>query len=276
MNTVQNKVSAVIVNYCTPDLVKTCVQSLRQWQVAEDDQIIVVDNASPDGSLARLRKELGDIKILDSGQNKGLSWGINIGAKEATCEYLLILNPDTCFIDDSIKTAFDVFENNPDIGLIGLDLVYPDGQRQFSARHFYSIIDIFARRLPIGRYWPFRKKLARHMMFSAWEDGKPFEADWVMGTGFIIRRTLFQKIGCMNESYFIYMEDVDLCTRVWLSGSRIVCVPDARLVHHHQRSSASGVFSWAGRTHLKSLLTYFRKYRIPLLVPPTVDTILRH
>jgi GT2 family glycosyltransferase len=275
MNDLQHKVSAIIVNYCTPDLAKTCVQSLREWKVANDDQIFVVDNASPDNSLSRLRAELCDVRVLDAGYNGGASCGINIGAREATCEYLLILNPDTYFIDDSIKLAFDVFEKNPDVGLIGLDLIYPDGRRQFSARRFYSVIDILARRLPIGRYWPLKGKLDSHMMFSAWEGDTPFNADWVMGTGFIIRRDLFQRIGRMDESYFIYMEDVDLCARVWLSGSRVVCVPNARLVHHHQRSSASGIFSWAARTHIKSLLTFSRKYRIPFFVTPTMDTIRR-
>ena len=275
MNDIQGKVGVVIVNYCTPDMVKTCVQSLRRWQVAKDDQIIVVDNASPDGSLTRLREELHGIRILDAGRNGGASYGINIGAKEITSEYLLVLNPDTYFIDDSISLAINVFEEQPDVGLIGLDLIYPDSIRQFSARRFYSIIDIISRRLPIGRYWPFKEKLDRHMMVSAWERDLPFNADWVMGTGFVIRRDLFQRIGCMDDSYFIYMEDVDLCARVWLSGSRVVCVPNARLVHHHQRSSASGIFSWAARTHIKSLLTFSRKYRVPLFVSPTTDTIKR-
>jgi len=273
MNSVQNKVSAVIVNYCTPDLTKTCVQSLRQWKIARDDQIIVVDNASPDGSLARLREELDGIKVLDAGRNGGASYGVNIGAKEALCEYLLVLNPDTYFIDDSINIALNVFEEKADVGLIGLDLIYPDGCRQFSARRFYSVMDILARRLPIGRYWPFNVKLDKHMMRSAWEGDTPFDADWVMGTGFIIRRDLFHRIGCMDDSYFLYMEDVDLCARVWLSGSRVVCVPNARLVHHHQRSSASGIFSWAARTHIKSLLTFSRKYRVPLFISPSPNTI---
>ena len=275
MDSAKNKVSVIIVNYCTPDSTMTCVQSLREWKIANEDQIFVVDNASPDNSLAHLRSELHNIKVLDSGRNGGACYGINTGAKEATCEYMMVINPDTYFIDDSIKLAFNVFEEQPDVGLIGLDLIYPDGRRQFSGRRFYSAIDILARRLPIGRYWPLRERVDRHLMHTDWERGVPFNADWVMGTGFIVRRNLFQHIGCMDEAYFIYMEDVDLCARVWLSGSRVVCVPNARLVHHHQRSSASGIFSWAGRTHIKSLLTFMRKYRVPLLVPPTTETIKR-
>jgi GT2 family glycosyltransferase len=276
MDSAQNKLSVIIVNYCTPDLTKKCVQSLREWKIANDDQICVVDNASPDNSLVSLRAELDNIKVLDSGRNGGACYGINTGAREATCEYIMVINPDTYFIDDSIKLAFKVFKEQPDVGLIGLDLIYPDGRRQYSGRRFYSVIDILARRLPIGRYWPLNKRVDRHLMLSDWERGASFNADWVMATGFIIRRNLFQHIGYMDESYFIYMEDVDLCARVWLSGSRVVCVPNARLVHHHQRRSASGIFSWAGRTHLRSLLTFSRKYRVPLLVPPTTGTIKRN
>jgi GT2 family glycosyltransferase len=268
------KLSAVIVNYCTPDLTKVCVQSILKWHIA--DEVVVVDNASPDGSFERLQADLGyNVKVVSSGNNKGASYGINIAAKEAAGQYLLVLNPDTYFIDDSIKLALQALDERPDVGLIGLDLIYPDGRRQFSARRFYSVLDIIGRRLPLGRYGPMKGRLDEHMMILAWESAEPFDADWVMGTGFIIRRDLFQRIGGMDESYFLYMEDVDLCARVWHSGARVVCVPNARLVHHHQRSSASGPFSWAGRTHLKSLFTFARKYRVPLFRPPSVNTIRR-
>jgi len=267
--TVKDRVSVVIVNYRTPDLTRTCVQSLRKWQVAEDDQIIVVDNASPDDSLNRIRNELPGIRLVDGGRNGGFSYGINVGFKYVTNEYLLVLNPDTYFVDDSLHHAVDLLDRQPDVGMIGLDLINPDGSRQFSARRFYTVLDILGRRLPIGRYWPFKGRVNNHMMTSAWDRAIPFEADWVMGTGFIIRKDFFERIGLMDESYFLYMEDVDLCARVWSAGSKVMCIPNARLVHDHQRSSASGPFSKAGRMHLKSLSTFAAKYRLPLFVPPS-------
>ena len=96
-----------------------------------------------------------------------------------------------------------------------------------------------------------------------------------MGTGFIIRRELFERIGRMDEAFFLYMEDVDLCARVWGVGYRVVCVPGARLVHDHQRSSAAGPFSNAGKRHLQSLSIFAKKYRLPLFTPPTPARILR-
>lgn len=266
---VKDRISVVIVNYRTPDLTKTCVQSLRKWQVAEDDQIIVVDNASPDDSLERIQRELPGIRLVDGGRNGGFSYGINVGFKYVTNEYLLVLNPDTYFVDDSLQRAVSLLDQRPDVGMIGLDLINPDGSRQFSARRFYSVLDIIGRRLPIGKYWPIKARVSRHMMTSAWDQSEPFEADWVMGTGFVIRKDFFERIGLMDESYFLYMEDVDLCARVWSAGAKVMCIPNARLVHDHQRSSASGPLSRAGRMHLKSLSIFAQKYRLPLFSPPS-------
>jgi GT2 family glycosyltransferase len=269
------KLSIIIVNYRTPDLTKTCVQSILKWNIADEDQVIVVDNASPDNSLERLQTELLGVKVISSGYNGGASYGVNFGEKEASGEYLLILNPDTRFVDDSAKMAIEFMDKNPDVGLVGLGLIYPDGRRQFSTRRFYSVLDIIARRSLAGRYWPLKRRVDKHLMVPLWNSELPFEADWIMGTGFIIRHDLFQRIGGMDDSYFLYMEDVDLSARVWLAGSRVMCVPNARLVHDHQRASASGIFSKAGRIHLKSLFTFMRKYRVPLINPPSVKTILR-
>jgi len=270
---VKDRISVVIVNYRTPDLTKTCVQSLRKWQVAEDDQIIVVDNASPDDSLERIQRELPGIRLVDGGRNGGFSYGINVGFKYVTNEYLLVLNPDTYFIDDSLQRAVSLLDQRPDVGMIGLDLINPDGSRQFSARRFYSVLDIIGRRLPIGKYWPIKARVNRHMMTSAWDQSEAFEADWVMGTGFVIRKDFFERIGLMDESYFLYMEDVDLCARVWSAGAKVMCIPNARLVHDHQRSSASGPLSRAGRMHLKSLSIFAQKYRLPLFSPPSPQSL---
>jgi GT2 family glycosyltransferase len=275
MNNTLKNVGVVIVNYCTPDLTTTCVKSLRKWHIADDSQIIVVDNASPDDSYSRLRHELPGIKIINAGRNGGFSFGINAGARELSSQYLLVLNPDTYFVDDSLKFALEIFDLQPNVGLVGLNLIYPDGRQQFSARRFYSVLDILARRIPVGRYLFFRKRLEKHMMVSAWKNNESFEADWVMGTGFIIRRDLFWQIGGMDESYFLYMEDVDLCARVWASGSRVMCVPTARLVHQHQRSSASNFLSRTGREHIRSFLIFMRHYKVPMLTPPYPNTIRR-
>lgn len=273
---IKTKMSAVIVNYRTPDLTLKCVESIKRWKIVDVDDLVVVDNGSADDSVARLKKEMSGVRLIDSGTNGGFSAGVNIGARDARQDYILVLNPDTYFEDRTIERALSVLNEQANVGLVGLDLIYPDGSRQFSARRFYSVIDILARRLPIGRFWPFRSKVDEHMMLSSWTGGAPFDTDWVMGTGFIIRRDLFERMGCMDEAFFLYMEDVDLCARVWGAGYRVVCVPGARLVHDHQRSSAASPFSNAGKRHLQSLSLFAKKYRVPFFTPPKPHQILRN
>jgi hypothetical protein len=269
-------INPVIVNFRTPELTLKCVESILRLGVAVAEDIVVVENASPDDSFERLSRELPqDVRLVRSATNGGFGAGVNNGAALCTHDYILVLNPDTYFEDGSIAKALAVLDNQPDVALVGLDLVYPSGERQYSARRFYSLLDVVGRRLPIGRYWPMKSRIDRHMMLSAWKYDEPFEADWVMGTGFLVRRELFARLGGMDETYFLYMEDVDLCARIWQAGSKVVCVPGARLIHDHQRSSAAGPFSWAGRLHLQSLLRFRRKFRVPLFRPPGVQGLWR-
>jgi len=270
------KINPIIVNFRTPDLTLKCVDSIIRLGIADAADIIVVENASPDDSFARLKAALpAEVQLVQAPRNGGFSAGINVGAGLVTRDVILVLNPDTYFVDQSISQALDLFARDSSVGLVGLDLTYPSGERQFSARRFYSVLDIVGRRSRLGRYWPLKQMVANHMMISAWEKAVPFDADWVMGTGFLIRRALFEKIGRMDESYFLYMEDVDLCARVWAEGLRVVCMPNVRLIHDHQRSSGAGPLSGAGKMHLASLKIFWQKYRIPLFCPPGVKRILR-
>jgi GT2 family glycosyltransferase len=266
MNSSTPALSVVIVNYCTPHLVLKCVKSIVANGLADSREIIVVDNCSPDGSFGKLRSELTDARVVQTEKNGGFGAGVNYGARYCSSEIILVLNPDTYFEDRSVCSAIDMFDVDSKIAVVGLDLVYPNGERQYSSRRFYSYLDIIGRRTPLGRHWPLKSRIDFHLMKTAWNLGQPFDADWVMGTGFLIRRSIFADLGGMDEGYFLYMEDVDLCARIWEAGYKVVCVPGARLVHDHQRSSAT-LYSRAARTHLKSLLRFHGKFRVPVFKP---------
>jgi N-acetylglucosaminyl-diphospho-decaprenol L-rhamnosyltransferase len=258
--------SVVIVNYCTAELVLKCVESITANGVSEVGEITVVDNCSPDGSLTKLRDQLGGIRIVQPKRNGGFGAGVNFGAEYCHSELMLVLNPDTYFKDKSIRGAIELFNTDPKLAIVGLDLIYPDGERQYSSRRFYSYLDIIGRRTPLGRHWLFKSRMDCHLMKNSWQPNQPFEADWVMGTGFLVRKSAFTEIGGMDEGYFLYMEDVDLCARIWAAGYRVMCAPGALLIHDHQRSSAKPL-SRAARTHLKSLLRFRSKFRVPIFTP---------
>lgn len=268
------RLHVVLVNYRTPVLTIRSVNSVLERGIAPPDRITVVDNCSGDDSPALMQAELPGVLIRPAPRNGGYGAGINFGAAGVDAEYLLILNPDTYFERDSVSEVLDYMDEHFDIGMGGLGLVNPDGSQQYGARRFYSTLDIVGRRVRQTQQL-LRHRIEWHLMVEETNTGQPFEAEWVMGTGFIVRNNLFAQLGGMDEAYFLYMEDVDLCARIWVSGHKVVCFPASQLVHDHQRTSAAGITSRAGRAHLKSLMHFAHKFCLPLLSPPGVDRIVR-
>ncbi len=263
----------VIVNYQTYDLTMRCVASLLDRGIAEPAHIVVVDNDSPDGSGARLHSDLpAGVVTLLSGRNGGFGAGVNLGVTALNTELVLVLNPDTYFESNRMDVIRQMFHDSPKMGVAGLKLVNPDGSLQYSARRFYSLVDILARRTMLGKIGPLRQLERSHLLTRKWRQPSQtpfFEADWVMGTGFVVRRTAFEQVGRMDEGYFLYFEEVDLCARMWIEGWQVVAVPGVALVHDHQRSSAAGILSRAGKTHLRSMARFFAKFGVPWLQRPS-------
>lgn len=259
----------VIVNYQTFDLTMQCVASLLEHGIARAEHIVVVDNHSPDQSGIRLDQSLpqGVVRVL-SKVNGGFGAGVNLGVQALKTDLVLVLNPDTVFLRNKIDVVRRLFDQRPRLGVVGLKLINPDGSLQYSARRFYSLPDILARRTALGRLGPLRKLERSHLLIRKWRD-EPFEADWVMGTGFIVRRQAFEQVGRMDEGYFLYFEEVDLCARMWAHGWRVLAVPEVELVHDHQRASGAGILSASGKTHLRSMVRFFAKFGVPWLRRPS-------
>lgn len=265
--------SVVIVNFRTPDLTINCVRSLLRHGIAAPEDIIVVENGSADGSLETLRAG-PSCTLIDAGANHGYGAGVNLGMRHARHELVLCLNPDTYVTDSDILDVGRIFADQPELGLLGLDLRYPDGERQYSARRDYSLLDVVLRRTPLGNTGFGRRLVDRHLMTDAWNGGI-FSADWVIGTGFVVRRTAFEAIGGMDTDFFLYMEDVDLCARLRKAGWRVAAVPGIKLAHDHQRASGKKLMSIAAVLHLKALRTFRRKHHMPLLPRPAAKAPAR-
>ena len=269
------ELGVVIVNYCTVGLTLQCVASLLNHGIAPAESIAVVDNASPDGSASALQTQLpSGVRLVKSSVNGGFGAGVNLGVAALIEPLVLVLNPDTYFQRNQVDSIRDVFARHADLGVGGLKLINPDGSLQFSARRFYSLTDILARRTRLGQLAPLRRLVNTHLLKRSWQ-GDPFEADWVLGTGFVVRREAFEQVGRMDEGYFLYFEEVDLCARMWLSGWKVMALPQVDLVHEHQRQSAAGIWSRSGQTHLRSMVRFFRKFGVPWLLRPDRDGMRR-
>jgi len=265
----KDSLGVVIVNYKTFDLTVQCVQSLLKHHIAIPHDIVVVDNDSPDGSGEQLKQALTSqgVRVVLSGRNGGFGAGVNVGVAALSTDLVLVLNPDTYFLTNKVDEIKRLFDQRPRLGVAGLKLINPDGSLQYSARRFYSLPDIMARRTPLGRLSPLRGLIRSHLLKRRWSGG-PFEADWVMGTGFVLRRSAFDEIGGMDEGYFLYFEEVDLCARMWVNSWQVLAVPQVELVHEHQRHSAAGIWSTSGKTHLRSMTRFFDKFGIPWVRRP--------
>lgn len=261
----------VIVNYNTYDDTFKCVTHLIQQGEAALRKIHVVDNLSPDGSGPRLEQNLPpEVDVILSQINKGFGAGVNIGARAGNAPYILVLNPD-CYPEiANLHRILEHFHEHADVGLVGAELINPDGSLQYSARTFYSALDVVVRRSFLKHLFPFSRLNRSHLLMRH-PRSVPFDVDWVMGTGFVVRRDLFDRVGAMDEAYFLYMDDVDLCARVHRAGCRVQILPTVKFIHDHRRQSG---WNWrwtrAHSMHLASLRLFAKRHGLPLFRRPKI------
>ncbi|WP_417826228.1 glycosyltransferase family 2 protein [Thalassospira povalilytica] len=255
----------VIVNYNTYDDTCKCVQHLLEQGEVRPENIYVVDNCSPDGSGELLMKTYSSgVNVILLQENRGFGAGVNVGSRAGRADNILILNPDCYPEKANIHLVLDHINQNPDVGIVGAELVNPDGSLQYSARTFYSCLDVLVRRSFLKNVFPFSLLNRSHLM-QAHPRNSAFDVDWVMGTGLFVRRELFCQVGKMDEGYFLYMDDVDLCARVHRAGFRVQLMPAVKFIHDHRRQSGQ-IWKWtrAHSLHFQSLKLFAKRHGLPV------------
>lgn len=264
MNEPQPKVSIIILNYQTKGLLKQCLRGIIQSDITIPYELIVVDNHSQDSSASMVRTNFPDVTLIEAPENRGYAAGNNIGITRARGEYLLIVNPDIAIFSGVVEAMVGYLEKNPRVALIGPKLINPDGTTQVSCYRFPTPMIPIYRRTPLGRM-PRALRSLRTYLLSDWDHSSNQSVDWVLGACMMVRRSAVEKVGVMDERFFLYFEDVDWCRRFWKAGYEVHYFADIDLVHYHKRQSAEnpgfvGIFSWATRVHIVSAVKYFAKY----------------
>ena len=255
---------AVIINYRTPEDSIRCAESLIRYKIASSTKdIVIVNNPSGDDSTEIIKQRLPQITVVNAPTNGGFGSGVNIGVERCAREFIAVLNPDTVFFDNSLSEVFRQFKD-PKVGIVGFNLVNEDGSPQHSARTFYSFATVILRRTPLKKLSYFKKLEDDHLLKNRELDKSTFEAPWVLGAGFVVRRSAFVKLGGMDERFFLYLEDTDICRRMWRAGYKVCVAASAKLMHVHRRESANSTFSNSNKEHLKSLVYYISKYGLPI------------
>lgn len=258
-------VTAIILNYRTPLLAVKSVQALRTQTIAEQIEIIVVDNHSDDDSIGTLRvrlKGLPNVRIVETPKNLGFGRGNDRGIAHAKGDYLLIINPDNELERSSLERMVAVMEQDPSIGIVAPKLIHEDGTIRDSVRSFPRLLDVIAKRTPLRNLFPGHLK---EYLQSDQDPDRKRTVDWAVGACLLMRREFFQELGGFDQRFFLFFEDIDLCRRCWVAGKRVLYLPEASATDGKKRLSEGGALSLlrhpAGRAHLRSALQYFWKWK---------------
>ncbi|HHE71027.1 MAG TPA: glycosyltransferase family 2 protein, partial [Chloroflexi bacterium] len=229
--------SVIIVSWNVRELLLQAIDSLKAtWQGPRQDlEIIVVDNASTDGTPEMLRSSAQDVRLLINRENRGFAAANNQGLAIARGQYILLLNSDTLVRPQALRRLVAYLETHPDTGLVGPRLLNEDGSIQPSRRRFPTLPILFLESTWLEGLLP-RKALALYYVEDR-PDDMPQDVDWVTGAAMLVRRETIDEVGPLDEGFFMYSEELDWCRRIRGAGWRIAYEPAAEVVHYGGKSS---------------------------------------
>ena len=258
-------VSAIVLNYRSPRDTLNCIRALLKQSIADQLEIIVIDNHSQDESIGWIRNQFHGnprVRIVESANNRGYGQGNDFGIHFAQGKYLLISNPDNALEPTGLEKMIAKMEQDPTIGILAPKLVHPDGTVRSSHRRFPTMTDVFVKRTFLRNFFP--KRIDHYLERDRGHEAA-HDVDWAVGACFLIRADLYRSLGGFDPRFFLFFEDMDLCRRVALAGKRVVYFPEVSATDHHGRLSEGGMFTLftkrTVRIHLMSALRYFWKWR---------------
>jgi hypothetical protein len=177
---------------------------------------------------------------------------------------MLILNPDIIVLPNAIEEMKKFLETHPKVGIVGPQLINPNKTIQASCARYPTLLTPMYRRTPLGRLPSAQKAIAHYLMMD-FDHQSERSVDWLLGACLMAPREAIEKVGVLDERFFLYFEDVDWCRRFWKAGYEVRYLPSAKMIHYHQRLSAedsglASLFSFPTRVHIASGIKYFLKY----------------
>ena len=257
----QPRLSVVIVNYNAGSLLSACVRSVvGAWPGDLDGEILVVDNASTDGSAEQVAAEYGQVRLVKLEKNLGFGAALNRGLELTPAKFVLMLNPDTELRPGAIDRLLATLEENRRAALVGPRLAYPDGRLQHSAFKFPDLIQLAVDLFPdlLGRLYD--HPLNGRFPVAAYAGPRPFRADFVLGACMLARYGALAEVGFFDEAFFMYCEETDLAFRLRRAGWEILCEPRAVVIHHGGASTGrvrTEAFRWLWESRFKLFARYY-------------------
>lgn len=247
-------ISIIIVSWNTARFLENCLASILANPPTLPFESWVVDNASADGSPRMVREKFPQVHLVENRENVGFARANNQAIQQCTGKYILLLNPDTLVAPGALQALVDFLDQRPEAGAAGAKNLKPDGSLQISShprptlsREFWRLLHLDA--LSSYAVYPMAK----------WDTNQPQEVDVVGGACLLLRKEVLEQVGFLDEDYFMYSEEIDLCYRIQRAGWRIYWVPQAEVVHFGGQSTQqvpTEMFLNLYRSNIK----YFRKH----------------
>ncbi len=237
------KLSIIIINYNTTQLLKSCLESLFNNYKKEFNkgiyEVVVVDNASSDRSITKVRKWFPEVKLIFNKSNLGFAKANNLAIKKTTGEYILFLNPDTLVNPNTLNTCLEYLNNHEDVGIVGCKVILANGDLDHACHRGFptpwralTYFSGLSKLLPYSKFFN-----GYHLGYRDMD--KIHQIDSVAGAFLMIPRIVGDKLNWFDEDYFWYGEDLDLCFRVKQAGYQVVYIPSVSIIHH--KGAASGI-----------------------------------
>jgi len=235
--------SVVIVNWNTKDRLRSCLESVVDRLASLEHEVIVVDNASEDGSADMVAETFPQVRLIRNEANIGFGAASNQAMRESRGRWLLLLNSDTVLIDDSVVGLFTMLDRDrrdagemADVGIAHCRLIYPDGRLQHTAYRFPSTRRALFEALGLYKLTP-TERAADVLLAGYWDHAEERDVDWVAGAFMLLPRTVFEATGGFDERFFMYGEDLEWCYRIRDRGWRVRFFPRATIVHYDHQSA---------------------------------------
>ncbi len=249
--------SVIIVSWNTASELRDCILSAISAG-GSNVEIIVVDNASSDGSAEMVACEFPDVKLIVNKSNRGFAKASNQGIRVSGGRYILLLNPDSIVRPGAFDALIRFGDDNPDAGIFGLKVLNTDGSIQYSCRQFPTLAAGIFRNTILRHFFP-KNPYVRDYLLAEWDHSEQRDVDWVSGAALVARRELIEDIGLLDERFFMYCEDVDLGYRAKEKGWRVSYFPGAVVVHACAKSSDQTPDRMIIEHH-KSMYRFFLKH----------------
>lgn len=244
-----------------------CLRSVFAHMKELEFEVIVVDNASNDGSKEKLASEFPQVRVIRNEYNMGFAGANNVGIRESSARYVLLLNPDTIVPEGAIKETIKFMESKPKAGVVGCKLKYPDGRFQATTYSFPTVWNMFSEATFLYKLFP-KTKLFGGYHLTYLDYKTDVQVDWLIGAYFLMRREVIDAIGILDDKIYMYADDIDYCYRTKQAGFEVWYTPRAEVVHYYGGINGVNkrVVIWIHRSQILIYQKLFSKTKRFMLV----------